>query len=310
MEKLTFIELAKRILEEERKPLSATDIWEIAKTKGYDDLLHSQGKTPWATLGAQLYCNVRDRKDSPFIKIGTRPKLFHLKKLANDDESKLIEQAQDENVILGKQPEYLEKDLHPFLTYYANYYLKAYTKTIQHSKSAKKEFGEWIHPDMVGCYFPIDDWKPEVVEFGAAIGRMAIKLFSFEIKRELTFGNLRESFFQTVSNSSWAHEGYLVAAEISVDEDFQTELRRLSTSFGIGLIKISIEEPDSAEILFPARTSENLDWDTINKLTMNPDFKDFLKRIRIDISSKEIRKEKYDKVCNRDELVKIIKKNT
>lgn len=310
MEKLTFIELAKRILEEEKKPLSATDIWEIAKTKGYDKLLHSQGKTPWATLGARLHCNVRDRKDSPFIKVGTRPKLFHLKKLASNDELRLIEQAQDENVILSKQPEYLEKDLHPFLTYYANYYLKAYTKTIQHSKSDKKEFGEWIHPDMVGCYFPIDDWKPEVVEFGAAIGGMAIKLFSFEIKRELTFGNLRESFFQTVSNSSWAHEGYLVAAEISVDEDFQTELRRLSTSFGIGVIKINIEEPDSSEILFPARTGETLDWDTINKLTMNPDFKDFLKRIKIDISSKAIRKEKYDKVCNQDELVKIIKKNT
>jgi DNA-directed RNA polymerase delta subunit len=46
MEKLTFIELAKRILEEEKKPLSATDIWEIAKQKGYDALLHSQGKTP------------------------------------------------------------------------------------------------------------------------------------------------------------------------------------------------------------------------------------------------------------------------
>ena len=98
MEKLTFIELAKRILEEEKKPLSATDIWEIAKTKGYDNLLHSQGKTPWATLGAQLYCNVRDRKDSPFIKVGTRPKLFHLKKLASNDELKLIEQAQDKSV--------------------------------------------------------------------------------------------------------------------------------------------------------------------------------------------------------------------
>lgn len=82
-----------RILEEEKKPLSATDIWEIAKTKGYDNLLHSQGKTPWATLGAYLYCNVRDRKDSPFIKVGTRPKLFHLKKLASNDELKLIEQA-------------------------------------------------------------------------------------------------------------------------------------------------------------------------------------------------------------------------
>ena len=309
MEKLTFVELAIRIIEEEKKPLSATDIWEIAKKKGYDTLLHSQGKTPWATLGAQLYCNVRDRKDSPFIKVGTRPKLFHLKKLASNDELKLIEQAQDENIILPKQTEYLEKDLHPFLTYYANYYLKTYTKTIQHSRSDKKEFGEWIHPDMVGCYFPIDDWKPEVVEFSASIGSMAIKLFSFEIKKELAFGNLRESFFQAVSNSSWSHEGYLVAAEISVDEDFHAELRRLSSSFGIGVIKINVEEPDSSEILFPARTSENLDWDTINKLTMNPDFRDFLKRIKIDILSKEIRKEKYNKVCNQDELVKIIKKN-
>ncbi|MEK6590457.1 MAG: HTH domain-containing protein [Nitrospinota bacterium] len=308
MEKLTFIELAKRILKEEKKPLSATDIWEIAKKKGYDMLLHSQGKTPWATLGAQLYCNVRE-KDSPFVKIGTRPKLFYLRKLISNNELQLIEQTQDEMVILPKQTEYLEKDLHPFLAYYANYYLKAYTKTIQHSKSDKKEFGEWIHPDMVGCYFPIEDWKPEVVEFGAAIGGMAIKIFSFEIKKELTFGNLRESFFQTVSNSSWAHEGYLVAAEISVDEDFQTELRRLSTSFGVGVIKINIDDTDSSEILFPAKTRENLDWDTINKLTMNTDFKDFLKRIKTDISSKEIRKEKYDKVCSKEELVKLIKKS-
>lgn len=310
MEKLTFLELAKRVLEEEKKPLSATDIWEIAKTKGYDHLLRSHGKTPWATLGAQLYCNVRDRKDSPFVKIGTRPKLFHLRKLVSNNELQLIEKAQDEIVILPKKAEYLEKDLHPFLVYYANYYLKAYTKTIQHTKSEKKDFAEWIHPDMVGCYFPVEDWKPEVVEFGSTIGNIAIKLFSFEIKRELTFGNLRESFFQTVSNSSWAHEGYLVAAEISGDEDFQTELRRLSTSFGIGVIKIDIEDPDSSEILFPARTNENLDWDTINKLTMNPDFKEFLRRIKIDISSKEIRKEKYDKVYNQDELKKLIKRNT
>lgn len=310
MEKLTFIELAKRILEEEKKPLSATDIWEIAKAKGYDNLLNSQGKTPWATLYAQLYCNIRDQKTSLFIIVGTRPKLFYLKKLISNDELRLIEQEQPAVVILPKQSEYLEKDLHPFLAYYANYYLKAYTKTIQHSKSDKKEFGEWIHPDIVGCYFPIEDWKPEVVEFGAAIGGMAIKIFSFEIKKELTFGNLRESFFQTVSNSSWAHEGYLVAAEISVDEDFQTELRRLSTSFGVGVIKINIDDPDSSEILFPAKTRENLDWDTINKLTMNPDFKEFLKRIKTDISSKEIRKERYDKVCNQEELGRIIKRNT
>jgi len=311
MAKLTFMGLAKKILEEEKKPLSSTAIWDIAKNKGYDNLLDSQGKTPWATLGAQLYCNVRDQKNSPFITIGTRPKLFHLKKLASTDDLQLLEQVQDENVIPSKQLEYLEKDIHPFLAYYAHYYLKVYTKTIQHSKSDKKEFGDWVHPDMVGCYSPFGEWKPEVVDFGASIGNMAIKLFSFEIKRELSFGNLRASFFQTVSNSSWANEGYLVAAEIDVNEDFQAELRRLSTSFGIGVIKINVEEPDSSEILFSAKSREDLDWDSINKLTaMNPDFKDFLNRIKIDISSKEIRKEKYDKIHDLSELAKIIKKNT
>jgi hypothetical protein len=161
---------------------------------------------------------------------------------------------------------------------------------------------------MVGCYFPVEDWKPEVVEFGSSIGSIAIKLFSFELKRDLTFATLRESFFQTVSNSSWAHEGYLVAAEISSEDEFRTELRRLSASFGIGVIQLSLDNPDSAEILFAARTRESLDWDAINKLTMNADFREFLRRVRIDISSKEIRKEKYDKVHDPQELLKMIRR--
>ena len=42
----------------------------------------------------------------------------------------------------------------------------------------------------------------------------------------------------------------------------------------------------------------------MSKLTMNPDFRDFLKRVKTDISSKEVRKEKYDKVFDADELLK------
>jgi hypothetical protein len=64
-------------------------------------------------------------------------------------------------------------------------------------------------------------------------------VFSFELKKSLSFGNLREAFFQAVSNSSWANEGYLVAAEISQDEDFLSELRRLSSSFGIGVVQLA-----------------------------------------------------------------------
>ncbi len=127
------------------------------------------------------------------------------------------------------------------------------------------------------------------------------------MKRELNLGKLRESFFQCVSNSSWANESYLVAAEISKNDDFMSELTRLSSSFGIGIIRLDIEEPISSEIILPAKTRDNLDWETINKLTLNKDFKEFLKRIKNDLQSNEIRKEKYDKIFDPDELVKRLK---
>jgi hypothetical protein len=306
---MTFIELSKIILEEEKRPLSVEEIWALAQAKGYDKQVGSKGKTPPATIGAQIYVNMRDKKDSPFIKMDTRPQKFYLKNLPLNG---LEQGASDESIPkiqLPKKFDYLERDLHPLLAYYAQLYLKAYTRTILHNKSEKKEFGEWVHPDMVGCYFPIDEWKPEVLEFSATIGNVSIKIFSFEIKRALSFSNLRESFFQTVSNSSWANEGYLVASEISTDEDFQNELRRLSSSFGIGVIKLDVDEPDSSEIVFPAQYKEYLDWDMINKLTaMNSDFKDFIKRIKIDISSKEVRKEKYDKILSVEELSQQLKR--
>lgn len=293
----TFLELAKRVLEEEKRPLSPLEIWEAAKDKGYDLNVGSLGKTPWQSIGAQIYVNIRDKEDSPFVKIDSRPKRFYLRAL--EESGVTINTGYPKR---GSKLKYLEKDLHPVLAYYANLYLKAYVKTIHHLRS-KREYSEWLHPDMVGCYFPIEDWNDTVIDFGAAIASTSIKLFSFELKRELNFSNLRESFFQAVSNSSWANEGYLVAAEISATDDFLDELKRLSSSFGMGVIQLNLTDPDSSELLFPARSKEVLDWDTTNKLTINPDFEAFLKRITIDIKSKEIRKERYDKILEREELI-------
>lgn len=88
-----------------------------------------------------------------------------------------------------------------------------------------------------------------------------------------------------------------------------SELRLLSTSFGIGVIALNVGEPDSSEIVFPATRKEVLDWDMINKLaTMNSDFKEFLKRVKNDIQSKEIRKEWYDKIYNAEELAVMLEK--
>jgi len=312
---MTFIELAQKVLEENVQPMTANEIWERAKQKGYDQHLNSQGKTPWQTLYAQIYVNVKDTARSPFAVTDTRPKRFYLKRLKNSVDLEVYsDNGVDENTeanniqnIRPKKYEFLEKDLHPFLTYFAHLFQRSYTKTINHSKSGKKTFGEWVHPDMVGCVFPIDEWKNEVLELSTAIGNVSTKIISYELKRELNFSNLRESFFQAVSNSSWANEGYLVAAEIATDEEFINELTRLSSAFGIGIIKIDTDDPNSTEIMIQAKQRDTLDWDTINKLTMNKDFLDFIKRVRNDLTSKEIRKEKYDKIFDDSELRKRIK---
>lgn len=298
---MTFLELAEKVLKDEQKPLTASEIWQNAVLKGYDKQLNSEGKTPWATLGAQIYVNSKDNPKTPFAQTDTRPKKFYLKAQKNIDLNP--EPIQIEIPIIKKKKfDYLEKDLHPYLCYYAYYHLRCYTKTISHSISTKKEFGEWVHPDMVGCYYPLDEWKPEVYELSSAIGNVSIKLLSFELKRELHFGNLRESFFQTVSNSSWANESYLVASKISNETDFMDELTRLSTSFGIGVINLNQEDPHSTEILLPAKYRDTLDWETINKLTMNNDFKEFLTRVKIDISSKKIHKKEYDPILEIEDL--------
>jgi len=307
---MTFLELAKIIIEEERKPLSDNEIWELAQAKGYDSKVGTKGRTPWRSIGAQIYVSIRDDINSPFFKASRKPTRFFLRSLQGESEPTVPPKAKhpEPTILEDNGVVFNENDIHPFLAYFAHHYLKAYTKTIRHFTSTRKEFGEWTHPDMVGCYFPIEEWKPEVIEFSSTIGNVAIKLYSFEIKKELNFTNLRESFFQTVSNSSWAHQGYLVAALISDDEDFLTELRRLSTSFGIGIIKINIKKPSISDILFPAKEKEYLDWDAIDKLAMNGDFREFLKRLRIDISSQEIRKERYDPVITEDDLIRLINK--
>jgi hypothetical protein len=246
---MTFLELAEKVVREDKKPMTPEEIWQIAQVKGYDVAVGTQGKTPWASIGAQLYMSVKSDPGSIWIRVGRRPTRFFLKELNTGGQFAVFPSPASNRPATAAQTTsegFLERDLHPILAYFAFHNLKAYCRTINHLRSDKKEFGEWVHPDMVGVYFPLEDWVPEVVEFSSTIGSISLKLFSFELKRELTFGNLREAFFQTVSNSSWANEGYLAAARVSQDEEFQVELQRLSSSFGIGIIELSIDDPDSS----------------------------------------------------------------
>lgn len=72
--------------------------------------------------------------------------------------------------------------------------------------------------------------------------------------------------------------GDLVAAEISMDDDkLLKKMSRLANSFGIGIIKLNLENPHSSEILFPAKRRDEIDGDTVNNLfEINKDFREFL----------------------------------
>jgi hypothetical protein len=304
---MNFLQFAEKIIKEENRPLSPNEIWEIGVKNGYEKQVNTTGKTPWQTIGARIYIDIRDNPDSMFLKLKLKPVKFYLKNLSQDFDINRIEKEQ-ENKITKRETGYTERDLHKYLSYYVYTYNLVYTKTIFHETSSKKKYAQWLHPDIIGAYFPLEQWEPEILDISKDIGNLVIRLFSYELKKDLNFSNLRESYFQAVSNSSWANEGYLVAAEIDQDDEFMEEIKRLSNSFGIGLIKLDVNNPDSSEIIYPARQKDNIDIETMNKISqINPDFREFLKRIKIDLNSKEIRKEKYDKVYDVEELIKMIK---
>lgn len=299
------LEWIQKVLEEERRPMTGQEIADVAIKKGWK----TKGKTPEYSIMSVLYVDIRDNSDSPFVKIDSKPRKFYLRKLVTDTELEKISVAEKEKVQPPKKHEYDERDLHPFLAYYAYTYLQALTKTIYHERSQKRNYTQWLHPDMVGVYFPIEEWREEILNLSKEMGSPSIKLYSFEVKRVVSFSNLRESFFQAVSNSSWANEAYLVVEELDQDPDFLQELKRLSTAFGIGVIGLDIEDPDSSETLLPAEEKPYLDWETMNKLANeNSDFREFLDRVKKDFTGNEARKEMYDKVGDPEEITKNLKK--
>ena len=303
MAKFTYLDLVEAVLRQAGVPLTSEEIWEFAQKNSLHLQLASLGKTPWATIGARLYMDLKE-PTTKFEKIGKRPVKFTLKGVvASADVSKVAA------VITPAKISFKERQLHPFLAYFANTYFRGVLcKTIFHEGSSKKNFSEWLHPDIVGFYLPLNDWGKEAIDLAKRSGANVLTLYSFELKRELNFANLREAFFQAVSNSSWANEGYLVAAKINRDEEFRLELERLSASFGIGVIALDVDEPDSSSVIFPAKHKAELDWDSINKLSeINPDFRKFLADVGAALQTSRVYESEFDMVFkDADELKKTL----
>jgi hypothetical protein len=307
----TFFQVAHEALELANEPLDRIELWEFIKKRGLDKKLRSEGKTPWETMAARLYVDIRENPNSPVMGIGSRPIRFWLRSKPlphgwspEGDSYEMSADSTESKRTTKRHPTYRERDLHPLVAHFALEKMGGVrVKTINHSASKKKSFGEWVHPDLVGVLYPMTALGDGVtVDFTFAIQAPVIRIYSFELKRAVRFSNLRECFFQAVSNSSWAHEGYLVAVDWLDDPEFHDELARLSRAFGIGAIRLDLDDPGSGEILLPARTKDELDWATLDKLVvMNRDVRSFLETVKIDIQARRIHDAEYDEIL--DEIV-------
>lgn len=315
MAKTTFWDIIEKTIEKTGTPLSSKEIWVKANELGTIGDFVTSGKTPWATIGAYCYTDIQRAGDnSLIIQTNERPAQFFLRKLSVKTDLEKIQKQKDFEIAKKEKSEtkkFHERDLHAMLVAYAygDTHFKANVKTIYHETSIKgvKGQNEWLHPDLVGVYFPFRDYKNETLDIQNHLSISSIKLFSFELKVNVSFSNLRQVYFQAVSNSSWANEGYLVTLNLDDDASLRDEIRRLNNAFGIGVIKLNAENIYESEILFPAKINNEIDWDTVNRLVSeNPDFSSFLRLISEDCKLGKVKSE-YDKVLKIDELTKYIK---
>jgi hypothetical protein len=174
-----------------------------------------------------------------------------------------------------------EHDLYPLLaTFLIARHRKIYPKRIDEKKSSNsygKDGNKWLHPDMVGLEDLAAGWDYEMKNLTAKAGAKQAKLWSFEVKLEITLSKVREYYFQAVSNSTWANYGYIVAASIKANA--LTELRLLNELHGIGVILLDVTNPAESIIEIPARERLEVDWGTCNRIA--DENKDFLKYVKL-----------------------------
>lgn len=92
---LTFKDAAYKVLKAENRPLPIEDITDIALKRG---LLRTAGKTPGATMGAQLYTDIRTLQDkSAFVQLGKNR--FGLREWGLEVIKDEIEKTETEKVI-------------------------------------------------------------------------------------------------------------------------------------------------------------------------------------------------------------------
>lgn len=235
-------------------------------------------------ISAEIAAN-RPRIERQFSSVKTtetRPIRYYYSTESADSEVRQAEIVAPSNKAEPFGERLLEVDLYPLLAIYIHSQHNVFPKRIDErvsSNSRGPNGNRWLYPDIVGMEDFGADWDEAVKKCVREYGDKRARLWSFEVKILLNRSNVREAWFQTVSNSSWANLGYLVASQIATDAI--KELRMLSAVHGIGVIRLDTQNPAESEIIIPAKEKSDVDWDSCNRLVEeNRDFKSFVDLVR------------------------------
>ena len=258
---------------------SALKVERSFKLKGEADLLQQFV----AEIGATR--PVWQRRHSELKTTETRPRLYYWTTKSDDDEVSAAERGAP---IITKpsslpSPVLVEKDLYDPLVNFMKSERGARAFRINESAGSNRRGpggNKWLYPDVVAIEELTSGFHREVIEVVRQSGERRARLWSFEVKRLLNRSNVREAYFQAVSNSSWANLGYLVAPEIEGSDTHQ-ELEMLYSVHGIGLIVLDAINPAESQVRIPARERFNVEWSMCSRLAEeNSDFANYIKKVR------------------------------
>ena len=289
------------ILKETGKSLTAREISEIIIKKEPEFCENKKKNTTKKTnesLISQLIAEIGSHypqiQKYNILRTADRPKKLFFNKMDSHDEN--IKSKKNEYKII-QNIQSTEHELYPKLAEYCNS-IGIKTLRIDDKKSPKtngQNHNKWLHADVVGFKDLSQKYSFETKNSFNAYANEKSVLYSFEVKKgRITDSVLREYFFQAVSNSSWANYSYLVAEEI--EENAKEELQLLCASFNVGFIQLNKDDPKESDIVIHAPKT-NLDWDMMDRISINSDFKQFLYNISKMYgkhSSEEYQKIKWD----------------
>lgn len=230
--------------------------------------------------------------------IEDRPRKFYFTEKSDEAEIEEVE-SQSSGTAVSESAPIREHDLYPLLSEFLWSEQRIYSKRIDEKRSSNGRGpggNKWLYPDLVGMEDLSKDWSREIKDCVKEYADKKTKLWSFEVKILINRSNVREVFFQTVSNSSWANFSYLVASAIE-GQDTLKELRMLSSLHGVGFIRLDVKDLPESQIIIPAQERSEVDWDTADRLVSeNKDFLEYIKLVRQFYQTGDVRPSDWDMI--------------